>query len=769
MLDRRIFTQFDWFLLVLLIIIPLISLLTLYSAAYDASAIPITIFDIELRSFAFIKQAVFFMLGYGVIFLALFINTQTLERLAYFIYGLCVALLLLVLLFGIISHGSKRWINFGSFRFQPSELMKIGIIICISRYCSKKKNSLVPSSLKDLIVPGLLILIPTILILKQPDLGTALSIVFIGSGIIVFSGVKAKTLSYLFLSLITALAPAWIWILKPYQKRRIIALLNPDADPFGSGYHIIQSKIAVGSGSIIGKGYMQGTQSQLEFLPEHTTDFIFSVLAEEWGFIGAALTILLYYLLISRIILVAKKSRDNFSMFFSVGVALMLFFHVMVNTGMVLGLLPVVGLPLPLLSYGGTAVMSNFLMFGLVLGIGMRRFIFKGMDKLLVIFFLFSIFTLKNVEAEDLKINDLSGTSKSVNKYKKGFFFEYDFNEKIFNELPEVISKKEKFDYPNGLTETSITLKNKAWQEWYRDTLDINIGMHSAEFNFEIEDKESKDKKKTHFNTAIDFDLTYYFVSQELTRQPMIEKGEKIKGENYNFLISNSEKNFLVSPITGVQQQIYIPFNSNIGAIVFVPQVKRKDATAINGFLFCPRIKKPEIKVKNLPIFQHVPVALVSARGKGFATIKAKVNTGFGKGAAYAEIQTTRSLSPSGINFDYSENLGPHVLVDYVPIKKNTEFLKVKNEKAFVGIRARVGLHNSLNHLSESEITVGVGIKEVTLNEHMPIIIDKKQYLVEAGKCFSIIRLVKSEHGFKKEVLESSKNSKSLEDLIDSL
>ncbi|MCL4140272.1 UNVERIFIED_CONTAM: hypothetical protein GTU68_031549 [Idotea baltica] len=711
------------------------------------------------------------MLGYGVIFLALFVSTQSLERLAYFIYGICVFLLLLVLLYGIISHGSKRWINLGSFRFQPSELMKIGIIICISRYCSKKKNSLVPSSFKDLIVPGLLILLPTILILKQPDLGTALSIVFIGSGIIIFSGVRAKTLSYLFLSLMTALAPAWFWILKPYQKRRILALLNPDADPFGSGYHIIQSKIAVGSGAILGKGYMQGTQSQLEFLPEHTTDFIFSVLAEEWGFIGAAVTILLYYLLISRIILVAKKSKDNFSMFFSIGVALMLFFHVMVNTGMVLGLLPVVGLPLPLLSYGGTAVMSNFLMFGLVLGIGMRRFTFKGMDKLIVIFFIFSFFSFKKLEAQELKINDISGANKSVNKYKKGFFFEYDFDEKMFDALPEVITKKEKFSYSEGKTETSLSLKNKPWQEWYRDTLDITIGLHSTEFKFEIEvkDKDSKIKKKTIFNTEIDFDLTYYLVNQKITRQPMIEKGEKVKGENYNFIIGNSEKNFLVSPVTGVQQQIYIPFLDNIGLITFVPKVKSKELKGINGFLLCPRIKNQSMKIKNLPVFGEVPVSLISARGAGFASVKAKVNTGFGKGAAYAEIQTTRSLSPSGVNFDYSQNLEPHVLADYVPLKKNVEFLKVRNKKAFVGIRARAGLHNSLNHLSESEVTVGIGIKEVNLKEHMPIKVNKQQFLVEAGKCYSVIRLVKSEHSFKKEELESAKGSKSLEELVNSL
>lgn len=774
MFDRRFFTQFDWGMLILLILIPAVSLITLHSAAYDPASEPIQFLGFKIYSFIFIKQFIFFMMGYGVIFLTLFISSRSIDRSAYIIYAFCILLLLLVWIFGVKSNGSKRWLAFGSFRFQPSELMKIGVIICLSRYCSRKKDILKPYKFKDLGVPALLIFIPFLLILKQPDLGTALSIAFIGGGIVLFSGIETRTLVYLGFSFLASFAPAWMWLLKPYQKRRILALLNPSADPFNSGYHIIQSKIAVGSGQIFGKGYMQGTQSQLEFLPEHTTDFIFSVLSEEWGFFGAGTLILLYYLLINRTLKIAGKSRDNFSMFFAVGVALMLFFHVLVNTGMVLGILPVVGLPLPLLSYGGTAVLTNFLIFGLVLGISMRKFIFKGVDKLVLIFTLSCVLQFLS---SSVAIAEETKTPKSKEEFdesqrSKSYFFEYDFNEDIFDTLPNTLAFKKPWLYANQRTETTHDNVNQPWREWYRNKLDIHIGIDTAEFKFHITPKEYYQRKKGdkpfEMVSEIDFDLSYYEVSPQGVVQPPIEKGKKSKGHRNDFKFGTPEKFYKVIPSLSAQQYYFFPYANKYGMVVIVPESDRKDLTAISGLLLCPRRKSKSVKVATLPILEEVPSKLIETRGRANATIRAKVNTGFGKGVASSEITTTRSVSPTKNNYDYSENIKPDVVVDYVPLKSQIPFYKVKEEKDFVGIKAKVTLHNSLNHFSKTETIVGYGIKAVQLDVNLPIKIDRESFLIKKGKCYSVARLVSTTHTFEKIHMKDS-GHKSLEAMIDDL
>ncbi|NLF24083.1 MAG: rod shape-determining protein RodA, partial [Deltaproteobacteria bacterium] len=228
---------------------------------------------------------------------------------------------------------------------------------------------------RDLVVPFLLCVLPMGLIMRQHDLGTALSVGAVGFGMILFMGIRLKALVIMAVFVVVTALPIW-GVLKPYQQRRVLALFNPEADPLGSGYHIIQSKIAVGSGGLFGKGYLAGTQSQLEFLPEHTTDFVFSVLAEEWGFVGAMVLLLVYFCFLYRMLRSVEKSKDLFSGLVVFGVALLLFFHMVVNIGMVIGILPVVGIPLLLVSYGGSSVVTTMFMVGLVLGLNMRRLSF---------------------------------------------------------------------------------------------------------------------------------------------------------------------------------------------------------------------------------------------------------------------------------------------------------------------------------------------------------------------------------------------------------
>jgi rod shape determining protein RodA len=254
--------------------------------------------------------------------------------------------------------------------------MKLGLIVVMARVLSKAppKDS-VCYGWKELIVPALWIVGPMALIMQQPDLGTALSLCIVGVGQILFVGVRPRVLMGVVLAFCVLAYPAWN-SLHQYQQRRIMVLLNPEADPQGSGYHITQSKIAVGSGELFGKGFRKGTQTQLEFLPEHTTDFVFSVLAEEWGFVGCSLLIGLYFCLIAQMLRVAHRSRDLFSCLLVIGITTQIFAHLVINVGMVIGLMPVVGIPLPLVSYGGSALLSLLFGLGIVQGVSMRRTVF---------------------------------------------------------------------------------------------------------------------------------------------------------------------------------------------------------------------------------------------------------------------------------------------------------------------------------------------------------------------------------------------------------
>jgi len=365
MFDRRLLTHFDWMLLLLVGLIAAIGIMNLYSStsSWDSAATPV-----------YIKQVYWLGIGLLIAFTVCAVDYRHLEYLGFIFYGINITLLLAVLLVGKTSMGATRWIDLGFFNLQPSEIMKIVIIITMARYFSEK-GQFAGYSLLELAAPFLLMGLPVALIIKQPDLGTAMLLLFIGTTVILFAGVRRTALAVLAICGAAAAAGGW-FMLHDYQKERIRTFLDPERDPLGSGYHIIQSKIAVGSGGFFGKGFMQGTQSQLSFLPERHTDFAFSVFAEEWGFVGCLVLLLLYLLVIFVGIYIAQRAADRFGMYLALGVVAMLFWHIVVNLGMVIGLLPVVGVPLPLFSYGGTSMVTTMLGVGLLLNVGMRRFMF---------------------------------------------------------------------------------------------------------------------------------------------------------------------------------------------------------------------------------------------------------------------------------------------------------------------------------------------------------------------------------------------------------
>jgi rod shape determining protein RodA len=365
MFDRRLLTHFDWPLLLLVVITALFGIINLYSAtsASASPAVPI-----------FVKQT--YWLGGGLLLAGSIcaFDYRHLEPLGFIFYAMNLLLLVAVLLMGKTSMGATRWIDLGLFNLQPSEIMKIVIIIALACYFSRQ-DYLLGYNLKDLATPFFLLGGPALLIMKQPDLGTAMIVIFIGLSMALFAGIRPGTLAALAVMAAGAAGGGW-FLLREYQKERILTFLSPERDPLGSGYHIIQSKIAIGSGGFFGKGFMKGTQSQLSFLPERHTDFAFSVFAEEWGFAGCLVLLSLYLLLVIWGIYVARNASDQFGTFLAFGVSAMLFWHIVINLGMVVGLLPVVGVPLPLFSYGGTSMITTMIGTGLLLNVSMRRFTF---------------------------------------------------------------------------------------------------------------------------------------------------------------------------------------------------------------------------------------------------------------------------------------------------------------------------------------------------------------------------------------------------------
>ena len=343
----------DYILLFCIILLSIISVFVMYST--DGGEI------LYHTKSHFIKLLIFFPL----MLIISFFNIKFWHITSYIFYFVLILLLIWVSIDGIKASGSQRWIDLYFIVLQPSELMKIGIILCLAKYYHRLKIEHV-NSFTGIIVALSIILVPVILVISQTDLGTSILIASSGLIILWLGGVKIK---YFFISFITFLIslPFIISFLKPYQKLRILTFLDPDRDPLGAGYQIIQSKIAIGSGGLSGKGFLKGTQSYLEFLPEKHTDFIFTLFSEEYGFIGSVCLLILYIIIISRIIRIGAISRSNFAKFFCFGFAFAIFVYIVVNLSMVLGLLPIVGSPLPILSYGGSSMLATMIGFGIVL------------------------------------------------------------------------------------------------------------------------------------------------------------------------------------------------------------------------------------------------------------------------------------------------------------------------------------------------------------------------------------------------------------------
>jgi rod shape determining protein RodA len=363
--DRRALPAFDWRVAFGAILLAALSVALMYSTSGAHASLA--------RKSLYLKQATWLVLGVGAMAAMCVVHYRTVGRLAYPLYAASLIALLLVAVTGRSGFGAQRWLSIGPLAFQPSEFMKLSAIILLARYFEDHKDEL--ERPRVFALPALFILLPAALVLRQPDLGTALVILFTATAILLLMGLKLRYFLY-FGAAAGVFAPLLWSLLRDYQKTRFLVFLNPDLDPMGAGYHIAQSKIAVGSGGLLGKGWMAATQSQLNFLPAHHTDFIFAGLAEQGGFIAGLGLLLLYAHLISRGLRLARDARDLFTMIASFGIASMIALQVMINIGMVIGITPVVGIPLPLMSYGGSSMLMNMMAVGLLLNFHLRRFMY---------------------------------------------------------------------------------------------------------------------------------------------------------------------------------------------------------------------------------------------------------------------------------------------------------------------------------------------------------------------------------------------------------
>jgi len=358
---RRHFGSFDWVLFLTALALPLIGLVIIFSATTGTPA-----------ASAFERQALWLGLGLLALVVVLAIDYHTLAEFSYVVYGLGIVLLILTLIFGRVVNASKSWLGVGGVQFQPSELAKVATILMVAAYLGNERVR--GLGFTNFAALSAIVGVPVLLILQQPDLGTAMTFMPLLAGACFMAGIRVRTL--VVLALVVALALPIVWgHLKPYQKERVMIFLEPTRDPKGAGYQLIQSLIAVGSGGVAGKGFLSGTQGQLQFLPEQHTDFILAVLAEERGFIGSALVLALYFIVFHRCVATARAARDRLGSFLAMGVACVYGGQALLNIGVVLGILPTTGVPLPLMSYGGSCLMSTLIALGLVLNVWMRRLV----------------------------------------------------------------------------------------------------------------------------------------------------------------------------------------------------------------------------------------------------------------------------------------------------------------------------------------------------------------------------------------------------------
>jgi len=364
-IDRRLLAHFDWALLLMAVLVIAVGLMTVTSASHQSG---------ELISRVALRQALWAGAGMGLLLLMLSFDYHRLERYGYVVYAITVVLLALIPLFGTSGGGARRWLPLGPVAIQPSEFAKIGVVIALARFLHREVGER-PLTLRAVVIAVLLFALPAAFVLKQPDLGTVIAIGMAAGAVLLVAGLRIRWIVGVLV--VAALAAPSIWSqLKPYQQRRILTFMDPGSDPLGAGYHVIQSKIAIGSGMLQGKGYMSGTQNRLNFLPEQHTDFIFSVFAEEWGFLGAFLLLSLYTALLIRCFIVASRARDSFGVLLAAGLTAGIFCQVIVNIGMATGSMPVVGITLPFLSYGGSSMLVCLMSIGMLMNISMRRFTF---------------------------------------------------------------------------------------------------------------------------------------------------------------------------------------------------------------------------------------------------------------------------------------------------------------------------------------------------------------------------------------------------------
>jgi rod shape determining protein RodA len=363
MLDRRRISHVDWATFGLAMILVAVGFLNLISALSP--------------SYSLLKKQVFvFLLGLLALPVVTLYDYRKLAEISLWIYVVVLCLIVLTFLFGVRAGGARRWLNLFGMNLQPSEFMKLSIILLLSQRLHEKRALGVKLGPRDLGVPLLLILLPTALVLLQPDLGTAVILLLVSLSILWYAGLKPSV--YVALGLLGGASPYLLWeyLLRPYQKARILIHLNLLSDPQGLGYHTTQAKIAVGSGKFFGKGFMEGTQHRLQFVPEHHTDFIFTVFAEEWGFVGCIVLLFLFLLFVYRCIRISESASDELGSIIAFGIASLVYFQLTMNLFMALNILPAVGVPLPFMSYGGSALLTILLCLGLLMNIQVRRYMF---------------------------------------------------------------------------------------------------------------------------------------------------------------------------------------------------------------------------------------------------------------------------------------------------------------------------------------------------------------------------------------------------------
>ena len=363
--DRRLITHFEWLLPLLALGVTGLGAMTVYSATHVPGMHGLS--PLALRQLLWLAGGSVAMLA------ALVFDYRRLERSAFVVYVLVLLAVLAVPVLGRIGGGSRRWIPLGPVSIQPSEFMKLGLVLVLARHFARSYER--GLGLRAAVVPMLLTAVPAAAILAQPDLGTVAVLGIVSLTMLMLGGIRLRWFVLLGVAVAVTAPVAWPH-LKVYQQKRILTFVHPEMDPRGAGYHVLQSKIAVGSGMTWGKGFLRGTQNQLNFLPEQHTDFIFSVFAEEWGFVGALVLLALYLALVLRGIVIASRARDRFGVLLVLGLTAIVFWQAVINVGMTTGLLPVVGIPLPFFSYGGSSLLCLLIGIGLTMNVSMRRYYF---------------------------------------------------------------------------------------------------------------------------------------------------------------------------------------------------------------------------------------------------------------------------------------------------------------------------------------------------------------------------------------------------------